>query len=207
LQLSTTGKMIVPLPILIRMSLRYPYTTSASCGPALRYNRANMPIKNIKPTMPSPTMIQRVVLAPPNISPPRLTRCHPRQSFSRVGQFFPAANVRHAALITRDHHFHAFGQRLILLAARGARFTDSFLVKDDLPRAVHANRDAHPCKHAHHLVVEWIQILLVGHQHFCYEDENDRRRHQPCDRRNNHSGKDPDMSQMHKQISCAAEPS
>ena len=46
-QFSTIGKITVPRPLTMRVP-RKPYTTSASCGPALRNSLANMAIRKIR---------------------------------------------------------------------------------------------------------------------------------------------------------------
>src|SRR5579872_3725123 len=63
------GKMTVPCPLTTRVP-RKPYTTRASCGPAFRYNLANILMRSIVARTIRPMMIQISTNVPPNISPP-----------------------------------------------------------------------------------------------------------------------------------------
>src|SRR5947209_2520025 len=64
-----SGQITVPAPLTTRGVLPRPYTSKASFGPTLRYNRANILITIIKAKMPKPTMIATVFhsIDPPEI--------------------------------------------------------------------------------------------------------------------------------------------
>src|SRR4029077_19423714 len=84
-----------------------------------------------------------------------------RQDTGRIGEIFPAPNVRNAALVTRDHYFFALLQLFSTLAAVRTRFAAAVLLKNDLACTIRTDADADPAQHPDHLVIHGIQTVVM----------------------------------------------
>src|SRR5260370_37548293 len=165
---------------------------------------------NIKPTRPSPTMIQITAFPPCNIIlPPEeflIRFSFLAHACGRGLKIVPSLHVSNPALVARDQHFLAFGERTAVFTACSTGPAYSFLRKDDLTRAVRTNGNAHLAQHADHFIVQRIEVAVMGHQHRSHKEEHDRGSRQPGERSQHQAGEHPYVAQMDKQIARAAEP-
>src|SRR5262249_17814691 len=157
------GKITEPRPLMMRVP-RKPYTTRASWGPALRYRRASMAIKNMmaKPIRPAKKKKTAILIS---IGPPLFFV----GKHWRICQLFPRANVGDATFVARDHDLGSFADFESVFAASGSCPSHACLREDQLAGAGRANDAADGSKDADHVVVGGVQLFVLLNENFCQE--------------------------------------
>src|SRR6266511_484500 len=92
------GKITEPRPLMIRVP-RKPYTTRASCGPALRYSRANMAIRNMRVNAISPAMAKIISMLIVLVLLNFVCGCR------RIRKLIPWPDIGNAALVAGHNDF------------------------------------------------------------------------------------------------------
>src|SRR5579859_8020855 len=117
------GKITVPWPFTTRVP-RNPYTTSASCGPALRYSRAIIDKRNRMTRAINAATTNTPLEIPLNKF---ITLSLWGRSLPVPGQLVPAAHIRDSFFIPRDHHFGPFGNGAAVVVAGSNRAARALL--------------------------------------------------------------------------------
>src|SRR5581483_6466900 len=192
-----------------------PYTISASFGPALRNNRASIPIRTsvARTIRPITTIILLDIFLASLLSKPLRTAkpllpCIAGRLAAEQPMFklFPPSHVRHTLCAPHHNHLRAPVNRLAVFGTHHRRPAGAVLRIQHLAHAALRYPAAQLADHANDVRVRRLQRLLSRQQHAAQKPEHHRRARNPADRRQQQHQRIRENTAVMQQISRASKP-
>src|SRR5439155_10785861 len=179
---------------------RKPYTTRASCGPALRYSRANMAISKMRVNAISPAMAKIISMLIVLVLLNFICGCR------RIRKLFPRPDIGDTALVASHNDFGSFGDFDSVIAARGSSASDSGLRKDHFTGAGRTNVAVDGSEYADPIVVRGVEFLVMANENLGEEKKHDRCPDESAGARDTEPEQEPEAREAGEEVTGAAEP-